>query len=97
MSPEQKQDIINRLTQEYRDAKAEASLIEGEANLIGRNFLDMGHTLINRPEQFVGADGVIDPNPTFQKIHELTARLRQLRSMMTKLRGQLNDAGVAVS
>jgi hypothetical protein len=95
MSPEQKQDIVNRLTQQYRDAKQEASLLEAEANSIGRNLLVMGEVLANRPEEFhISGD---DPNPTFQQVRQLTERLRSLRSMLAKLKSQLHDAGIDVS
>lgn len=94
MSPEHEQQIIGRLQTEYQAAKREHALRKIEIDSIGRTFLEIGRTLVERPEDFILMDG--ERNPTFIKAGELSAELREWRSTVQRLRGQLRDLGIVV-
>lgn len=94
MSPEREQQIIARLQAEYQAAKREYALRKTELDSIGRTFIEIGRTLIDRPEELVMMDG--ERNPTFLKAGELSAQLKDSGRLKERLRAQLRDLGITV-
>lgn len=97
MSPEDQQAIIEALKREYADKAQELRLLKIQLDSIGRNMMEVGRTLIEKPTEILQiSDLTPGANEFYDRIQELLDRLRELEREVPRLAGQLRSVGVHV-